>query len=162
MPPKSPFQLTLLVASLALLLAVALPLWKPLLVGAVLAAALTPAHDWLGNRLRGRRRVAAGMLLVGLVLLVLLPLAWIITVAVRETLDGVAFVRSFLQAHGAEGLLDRLPDWMAGPIRGLLGSISTSAEELAGPRECKTHRREKRRPCPAVSAIRFESASPGQ
>jgi predicted PurR-regulated permease PerM len=132
LPSKSPFHLTLVVASLALLLAVAFPLWKPLLVGAVLAAALTPAHDWLGSRLRGRRSLAATILLVGLVLLVLLPLAWAITVAVRETLAGIEFVRGFLQTHGAEGVLDRLPDWMAGAIRSVLGSVSTSAEELRG------------------------------
>src|SRR5436305_243777 len=42
---------------MALLLAVAFPLWKPLLVGAVLAAALLPWHDWLSERLRGRRRL---------------------------------------------------------------------------------------------------------
>ena len=132
MRPKAAFRLALVIVALALLVAVALPLWQPLLLGGVLAAALTPAHDWLSARLHGRRSLAAAILLAGVVLLILAPLAWVISVAVRETAAGIAFVRDTLQTHGPEAFLSRLPGWMAGPIRSLLGSVSTSAEELAG------------------------------
>ena len=128
---RSIFELTLVYGSLALLLAVVFPLWKPLLVGAVLAAALAPWHDWLSARLRGRRGLAAGLLLIALVLLVLAPLGWLITVAVRETLAGIDFVREALQ-NGPEALLGHLPDWMAGPLKSAIDNFSTSAEELAG------------------------------
>ena len=131
MRPKSVFHLSLVFASLALLLAVAFPLWKPLLLGAVLAAALAPWHDWLSTRLHGRRSLAAVLMLLALVLLVLLPLGWLLSVAIRETMAGVAFVREALQTHGPEALLARLPDWMSRPLQSVLGSISTSAEELA-------------------------------
>ncbi len=128
--PKSVFQLTLVFVSIALVLAVASPIWKPLLVAAVLATGLVPRHDRLSSRLGGRRGLAALLFVVGLVLLVLLPLGWVVSVAVRESLEGVAFLRGTLQAHGTEGLLGHLPDWIAGPIRSVLGSFSTSAEEI--------------------------------
>jgi predicted PurR-regulated permease PerM len=128
--PKSLFHLTLVFGSVALLLAVALPLWKPLLVGAVLATGLLPWHDRLSARLRGRRHLAATLMVIGIVLLVLVPLAWVISVAVRESLAGIAFLRQTLEAHGPEAFLERLPEWLADPIRNVLGSFSTSAEEI--------------------------------
>ena len=126
------FHLTLIYASVALLLAVVYPLWKPLLVGAVLAAALLPWHDRLSGRLRGRPALSAAVLLVGLILLVLLPLGWIVSVAVRETISGIDFVRGVLQQRGPEALLEYLPDWMSGPLTNALGEFSTSASEVAG------------------------------
>ena len=132
MRPRSVFHLSLVFASLAFLIAVAIPLWKPLLLGAVLAATLAPWHDWLSTRLHGRRSLAAVLMLLALVLLVLLPLGWLLSVAIRETMAGVAFMREALQTHGPEALIDRLPDWMSRPLQSVLGSISTSAEELAG------------------------------
>ena len=129
--PRSMFHLTLVYGSLALLLAVALPLWKPLLVGAVLAATLSPWHERLGARLRGRPALAAAMLLIGLILLVLLPLGWIVSVAVRETLAGIDFVQKVLEQRGPEGFLEYLPGWMAGPLQSALNDFSTSASEVA-------------------------------
>src|SRR5690349_10728744 len=95
--PQSLFEISLMVGSMALLVAVAFPLWKPLFLGAVTAAALLPWHDRLSARLRGRRAVAAMLLLVGLVLPALLALTWIISVAVREALAGIDAIRDTLQ-----------------------------------------------------------------
>jgi predicted PurR-regulated permease PerM len=130
MRPKSVFHLTLVFVSIGLLLAVAFPLWKPLLVGAVLATGLLPWHDRLSGRLRGRRNLAAALLVIGLILLVLLPLGWVISVAVKESMAGVAFLRETLQTHGREALLGRLPDWLADPIRNFLASFSTGLDDI--------------------------------
>src|SRR5437868_4286936 len=117
---KSMFRGGLFLVSFALLLAVAFPLWKPLLLGAVLAATLLPWHDRLSVLLRGRRALAAVLLLVGLVVPVLLVLAWIVVVAVRQAAETVDSVREVLQTSGLEGLLEHLPGWMSGPIRDAL------------------------------------------
>lgn len=130
MRPKSVFHLALVLFSVALLAAVALPIWKPLLIGAVLAAALLPSHDWLSAHLGGRRRLGAALMLIGLVLLILLPLAWLVSVAVRESLDGIGFLRQTLETHGPEAILGQLPDWLADPIRNGLESFSASADQL--------------------------------
>lgn len=132
------FRLVLVFAAVALLLAVVSPLWKSLLTGAVLAAALAPWHDRLSVRLRGRRSLSAALLLVGLVLLVLLPLAWVVSVAVQETLAGIDFVRQALHASGPEALLRHLPGWLADPLRNGLGDLSTRAKDLAAHRGVAT------------------------
>src|SRR5882672_4387757 len=128
--PKSLFHLTLVVVSVALLLAVAYPLWKPLLIGAVFAATLLPSHDRLSALLKGRPHLAAALMLIGIVLLILLPLAWLVSVAVRESLAGIAFLRQTLETHGPEVLLEHLPDWLAELVRSGLESFSASADEL--------------------------------
>jgi predicted PurR-regulated permease PerM len=120
-----------MVGSIALLVAVAFPLWKPLLLGAVVAAALIPWHDRLSARLRGRRAAAALLLLVGLVVPVLVAFTWIVSVAVREALAGIDVIRDVLQTSGTEGLIRQLPGWVPESIRGLLRRISISTEELA-------------------------------
>ena len=130
--PRSIFHLTLVYGSAALLLAVVFPLWKPLLVGAVLAAALLPWHDRISARLGGRRALSATLLLIGLILLVLLPLGWIVSVAVRETLAGIDFVSGVVRTRGPEAFLEYLPHWMSAPVRSALEDFSTSASEVAG------------------------------
>jgi len=118
-------------ASGALVLAVALPLWQPLLVAAVLAAAVMHWQDRLSAALGGRRHLAGGLFVLALVVLVLAPLAWVISVAVREAIQAVQFVRTTLQTQGQEGLLAYLPDRLAGLVRDALSSVSTGAEEIA-------------------------------
>jgi predicted PurR-regulated permease PerM len=132
MRPKSLFNVSLTLLSIALLTAVASPVWKPLLLGAVLAATLLPWHDWLTARMRGRRRLSAVLLLVGLVVPVVLLLAWVVSVAVREALAGIDFARDVLERSGPEGLLLHLPHWMSNAVRRVLGFLATSTEDLAG------------------------------
>jgi predicted PurR-regulated permease PerM len=123
--------MALALATGALVVAVALPLWQPLLVAAVLAAAVAHWHDALSVRLRGRRELAGGLSVVALVVVVLLPVAWVVSVAVREAIQAVRFVRDTLRAQGPEALLAHLPDPVAELIRSTLERVSTSAEEIA-------------------------------
>src|SRR5947209_14788640 len=128
---KSLYRGALVVASGALVLAVALPLWQPLLIAAVLAAAVISWHDRLSHALRGRRQLAAAIFVAALVLLVLAPLAWVVSVAVREAIQAIQFVRTTLQTQGPEGLLTYLPDRLAGLVQEGLARLSTGAEEIA-------------------------------
>jgi len=121
----------LVAVSGALVLAVALPLWQPLLIAAVLAATVMPWQDRLSAALGGRRQLAGGLLVLALVLLVLAPFAWVVTVAVREAIQAVQFVRATLQTQGQEGLLAYLPDRLAELVRDALAGVSTGAEEIA-------------------------------
>jgi len=128
---KSLYRGALVLASGALVLAVALPLWQPLLVAAVLAAAVMPWHDRLAGTLRGRRQLAAALFVAALVLLVLAPLAWVVSVAIREAIQAIQFVRTTLQTQGPEGLLTYLPDRLATLLQEGLARLSTGAEEIA-------------------------------
>ena len=127
----SVYRGALVAASGALVLAVALPLWQPLLIAAVLAAAVMPWQDRLSAALGGRTQLAGGLLVLALVLLVLAPFAWVVSVAVREAIQAVQFVRTTLQTQGQEGLLAYLPDRLAGLVRDALSGVSTGAEEIA-------------------------------
>jgi predicted PurR-regulated permease PerM len=129
--PGSWYRGALVLVSGALVLAVALPLWQPLLVAAVLAAAVISWHDRLSLALRGRRQLAAALFVAGLVLLVLAPLAWVVSVAIREAIQATQFVRTTLQTQGPEALLDYLPERVAAVIQELLSRLSTGAEEIA-------------------------------
>ncbi len=121
----------LVLVSGALVVAVALPLWQPLLVAAVLSAAVISWHDRLSRALGGRRQLAAALFVAGLVLLVLVPLAWVVSVAVREAIQAVQFVRTTLQTQGPGALLAYLPDRVAELVRDGLARLSTGAEEIA-------------------------------
>ncbi|MFL5309270.1 MAG: AI-2E family transporter [Myxococcales bacterium] len=128
---KSLYRGALVLASGALVLAVALPLWQPLLVAAVLAAGVVPWHDRLSRAIHGRRQLAAALFVAALVLLVLVPLAWVVSVAVREAIQAIQFVRTTLQTQGPEGLLTYLPGRLAALLQEGLARLSTGAEEIA-------------------------------
>lgn len=102
--------LVLLAGSLVLLTAVFLPLWKPLLLAVVLAGALGGLQDRMSRRLRGRRKLSASLLLVGLVVVVVLPLTAIAVFAVKETIDGIQWATHLLQTRGIQGLVELAPD----------------------------------------------------
>jgi len=68
-------------------------------------------------------------LLIGIVLLALLPLAWLVSVAVRESLAGIAFLRQTLQTHGRKSCWSAFR-WLVESARSALESFSASADEL--------------------------------
>lgn len=101
--------LVLLVISLVLLAFIVWPFASAFFLAAVLAGALWPWAEWLSRRFRGRRSLAAGLLCFGVVVALLLPVAGIATVVVREATEGVQFVQKTVSSEGVRGLVDRLP-----------------------------------------------------
>lgn len=123
-PARSPGRfgtfLVLLAGGLLLTCATFFPLWKPLVLALVLAGLMGRAEERLATRLRGRR-LAAAVLLVLLVIAVLLPLTWIVLVAVREAIAVTQSVVAAVQRGGVSGLADLAPPvlrpWVASQIR---------------------------------------------
>jgi predicted PurR-regulated permease PerM len=105
----------LVLVAVALVAALVWPFWVPLTLAAVFAAALKGWMDGLSRLLRGRRRVAALVLTLAVLLAVVLPLGGLGAALVREILSGVQWVRSALESQGIEGLVQRLP----GPVEEL-------------------------------------------
>lgn len=125
MPPaRAPGQLAtflvLLAGALLLVGGTLLPLWQPLVLALVLAGTLSRAQARLSRRLHGRR-FAAGLLLVVLVIAGLLPLTWIVLVAVREAIAVVQAVAEAVQHGGVTGLAGLAPPalrpWLEQQIR---------------------------------------------
>ena len=107
-----------LVAALALLIAVMLPIWQALLFAAILGSVLWPLQKRLQARLWGRRYFAATVVTVGVVLLILTPLTIIGIIAVRQAIETTGWIRGAFARGGVHELLRPLPDniehWLAG------------------------------------------------
>jgi predicted PurR-regulated permease PerM len=101
------------VGSVVLLIAVGLPLWKPLLIAAVLAGSLSHANERLVRKVGERRSLAAALLSVGVVLVVLVPLSLVGLLVAKQALSLIAFVRHTVEQKGVPGLLAPLPAWLA-------------------------------------------------
>ncbi len=121
----------LLTASILLFLAVVWPLWEPLFLAAVLAGILKPATDrisgWLGNR----DKLGAALMSTAVVLLLLLPFAAVITIALREALAAYTFVRETLQEGGLNALAGKLPDHLEEPLRDLISRLPVDPQRLS-------------------------------
>jgi predicted PurR-regulated permease PerM len=127
-----PFFLTLMVGATVLLGVVIYPMVTELFLATVLAGVLWPVQCWLAKRLRGRRGVAAGLLVVAVVLVVLGPLAAIATYVIRDGNDAVRFVRDTAQsAHMAE-ILSWLPDTARGVVADVFSRLPKDIGELIG------------------------------
>lgn len=120
----------LLAATLVLLGAVLVPLWKPLVLATVLAGALAGLHARLARALRGRRR-AAVLLVVGLLLLVLVPLSLLLTYLVTEAIQLGHDAVAFIHAKGVEGLAELAPSRFQPLLREQLGRVPSSLGEYA-------------------------------
>src|SRR3954463_4336140 len=90
--PARRFLFVLLIASLLLVGAVAWPLASALLLAAVLAVVLDPLQHRLAAKVRGRRGIAAGVLVVAVVFVVVGPLIWGSAFVVKEASGGVKFI----------------------------------------------------------------------
>jgi predicted PurR-regulated permease PerM len=117
--------------SAAALIAVGLPLWRPLLVAAVLAGTLSQVHERLAVALKGRRSSSAALVTVGVVILLLGPLCAVAVVVVKEALGAIAFVRQAMEQQGLAGLLERLPDWVARSVNEVLAREWRTQRDLA-------------------------------
>ena len=126
------FLFVLLVASTALVAYVAWPLAGALFLAATLAVVLAPLQVWLARKLRGRRGLAAGILIFAVLLLLIAPLIGLSAFLVKEAADGVKFILDTVRSEGVMGLVDKLPGPLAElAAKGLagLGDLGALAEK---------------------------------
>jgi predicted PurR-regulated permease PerM len=101
--------LVLLLGSLALVAYVAWPLAVPLFLAAVLAVFLAPLQQRLNVLFRNRRGPAAAVMVLGVFLILIVPLAGLSAVIVKEALEGAKFVFDLLRSEGVTGVIEKLP-----------------------------------------------------
>ncbi len=129
------FILLLVVAAVALTVVLLSPFWGAFFLAAVLAAAFRPWTDWLSAHLGGRRTIAAALITVGVLLALVLPLAGLGTLLVKEALDGITWVRHALASEGIGGLAARLPAPLHAAAQRLIDAVPNPQEhvrQLAG------------------------------
>lgn len=122
--------LVLLIGALILVAAVFRPLAKALFLAAVLAMVLWPLHQWLTRRLRGRKNLAAGLLVGGVVLMVVGPIVVLSTFVVKETVETVRYVNKTVDREGMHGLIRRLPDPVEKQVKGLMTKLDIEPAEV--------------------------------
>src|SRR4051794_25974073 len=96
--------IVLLILALVLMGAVIYPFFPAFFIAAVLAGALTPTTDRVTGWLGGRRVLASGILTIAVLLAVILPLATLATIAAKETVEAVTWLRATIKAEGTEGV----------------------------------------------------------
>lgn len=124
------FFIVLLVASTVVLAVVVRPLGGALFVAAALATVLAPVHRWLSAKLKQRPRLAAGLLVAGLVVLVLGPLVALSAFVVDESVEGAKFVTETVRSEGVKGLIERLPESVRGVVTSVLSRLPQEPGEL--------------------------------
>jgi predicted PurR-regulated permease PerM len=120
--------IVLVVISLVLLAMVIYPFSSALFLAAVLAAALMPWTERLAARLRGRRQLAAGIVTLGALLLLVVPIAAVTLSLGKEAVAGIGYVKETLSGEGVAGLINDLP----APLRTLVEKV---LEQIPGGEE---------------------------
>lgn len=119
--------MVLIVLAIGLMGAIILPFLTAILMAAVVAGAFHPLHVRLQRRLRGKPRIAAGLITAGVILVLILPLGAITAVVINESFAGVRFVNQTLkQSGGVVDLVDALP----APLRGVAAKIRETFPKL--------------------------------
>jgi predicted PurR-regulated permease PerM len=108
--------LVLLLGALVLVAMVFRPLAGAIFLAAVFAMVLWPLQSWLTRRLKGKKSIAASILVAMLVLLVLAPMVGLTAVIVNESIEAVQFVTRTFRSEGLQGLLAPLPDFIERPL----------------------------------------------
>lgn len=124
------FLLALVITSVALTAVLILPFWSSLLMAAVLAAASRLPMAWVTRRVRGRREIAAGVLVILLVAAAALPVAFLVTVIAGQAVEGLRWLREALASEGVSGVIARLPSWLEPLARHLVASVPDLQEEV--------------------------------
>ncbi len=125
------FFFVLLIGSILLVGYVAWTLAGALFLAGVLAVVLAPLQKRLARRLRGRRGVAAGILVLGVLFLLIGPLIGLSAFLVKEATEGAKFILDTVRSEGVTGLLERLPapvDAWAANVLERLGDLSQLLE----------------------------------
>ena len=134
-PTARRFLVVLLIGSVALVGLTGWPIAEALFLAGVLAVALTPLQRRLAARLGGRRKLAAGILVVALFLLVIGPVVGMSAYMVKEATEGVRFIMDTVRGEGVTGLIERLPsplDRFATQLQERFGDLNHLLEEQAG------------------------------
>jgi predicted PurR-regulated permease PerM len=136
--PVPKFFLALILLAAVLVALVFAPVAKELVLAAVFAGTLWPVQQWLSKRLRGRRGIAAGLLTFAVVVLLLGPVAMIVTFIVRDGADGVRFITEAVHSDDVAALVDRLPDSARDNVKDAIARLPSDLTELIGTIDDKT------------------------
>ena len=106
-PPR--FFVALMIVATLLLGLVIMPVAKELFLAAVFSGVLWPVQQWLSKRLRGKRKIAAGVITFAVIVLLLGPVATLVALVIRDGADGVRFISDTVHSKDVAALVAYLP-----------------------------------------------------
>jgi len=124
--------LVLMTGACLLLGVVMSPIAEELFLATVLAGVLWPVQQWLARRLRGRRGLAAGSLTAAVVVVLLGPLATLVTFVIRDGSDAVRFVSDTARSEHVTELLAWLPATVRDFLATAIERVPRDVGELLG------------------------------
>jgi predicted PurR-regulated permease PerM len=122
--------IALIVVSLGLVFSIVLPFGAALVFAAVVAATLLPLHYFCTTKFGGRESVSSALLTLGVLLLVLLPVAGLGAFIVSELVRGANFVIETIRSDGMAALVDSLPDSLKGPAHQAMSVLVSDSSSL--------------------------------
>ncbi len=122
--------LGLILLSIALVLLTLSPFFEAFFLAAVLAGAFQGMQQWLTRHLWRKGGLAAGLICLGTVLALLVPLAALTTFIVTQIIQGVNFLSNLVQQRGLEGLLAYVPGPFKDSAARMLESFQTGSAGL--------------------------------
>ena len=130
--PLPRFFLVLMVVAMLLVGLVIMPVVKALLLAVVFAGVLWPVQQWLSKRMRGKRGLAAGLLTFTVIVLLLGPVAAMVTFVLRDGADGVRFISEAVRSDATASLVDTLPASARDVVRDAIEQVPHDLGELMG------------------------------
>jgi predicted PurR-regulated permease PerM len=122
--------LGLILLSIALVLLIISPFFEAFFLAAVLAGAFQRPRKWLTRHLRRKEGLAAGLICLGTILALLVPLAALTTFLVTQVIQGVSFISTLVQQRGLEGLLAYVPGPFKDSAARMMESFQTGSAGL--------------------------------
>jgi predicted PurR-regulated permease PerM len=119
--------LGLIVLSIALVLLVISPFFEAFFLAAVLAGAFHGLEKWLTRHMRGKAGLASGLICLGIILALLVPLAALTAFIVSQIIEGVNFISTLVQQRGLEGLLAYVPGPFKDSAARMIDSLQTGS-----------------------------------
>jgi predicted PurR-regulated permease PerM len=123
------------VVGICLLAALVYPFASALVFAAVLAGALHPWQERLATRLGGRRQMAATLLTAAVVLVLVLPVAFLVINLGGQIAGAIAYLRQLLESRGLPDLVKDFPTPVRVAAEWAFANIprrSAEIQELAG------------------------------
>jgi predicted PurR-regulated permease PerM len=130
--PIPRFFLALMIIATVLLAMVIMPVVKELFLAAVFAGVLWPLQQWLTRKLRGRRGLAAGLITFAVVVVLLGPVATMLTFIIRDGGDGVRFVSDALHSKDVASLVEYLPESAQTTVNDAINQVPRDLSEIGG------------------------------
>lgn len=124
------FFFILLIAAAILFAYIVRPIASALFLAATLAGVLWPVQRRLSRRLRGRRGLSAGILVVGLIVIIIGPTVALSSVVISEGRRGVAFISRIVRSESIGDVLSRLPPAVGKPAKRMLDRLPVEDEQL--------------------------------